>query len=91
MKIILTLSYVGIHWKALDEYYQMSTHVQGFLSFLSFFIILYWQTYSHQQQKGKSAPATITMGNSYHFQSTSSHLIHKFTKSKSIKEILGHT
>ena len=29
--------HVGIHWKALDEYYQMSTHVPGFQSFSTFF------------------------------------------------------
>ena len=28
--------HVGIHWKALDEYFQMSTHLSGFLSFFSF-------------------------------------------------------
>ena len=30
-------SHVGIHKKALAEYYQMSTHVPGFQAFLSFF------------------------------------------------------
>ena len=29
--------HVGIHWKALAEYSQMSTHVPGFESFFSFF------------------------------------------------------
>ena len=29
--------HVGIHWKAQDEYSQMSTHVPGFQSFKSFF------------------------------------------------------
>ena len=34
---------VGIHWKALAEYSQMSTHVPGFQSFFQVFsIILYW-------------------------------------------------
>ena len=28
---------VGIHWKALTEYSQMSTHALGFQSVLSFF------------------------------------------------------
>ena len=35
--------YVGIHWKALVEYSQMSAHVPGSQSFLSgFLLILYW-------------------------------------------------
>ena len=35
--------HVGIHWKALAESYQMSTHVPGFPSFHSlFYIISYW-------------------------------------------------
>ena len=34
MKIILNLS--SIHWKALAEYSQMSTHLPGFLSFSGF-------------------------------------------------------
>ena len=35
--------HVGIHWIALAEYSQMSTHVPGFQSFFIFFcIILYW-------------------------------------------------
>ena len=29
--------HVGIHWKALAEYSQMSTHVPGFQSFFRFF------------------------------------------------------
>ena len=29
--------HVGIHWKALTEYYQMSTHVAGVQSFSVFF------------------------------------------------------
>ena len=34
---------VGIHWKALAEYSQMSTHLPGFQSFFrDFCIILYW-------------------------------------------------
>ena len=28
----------AIHWNALSEYCQMSTHVQGFLSFSFFFL-----------------------------------------------------
>ena len=28
--------HVGIHWKGLTEYYQMSTHVPGFSHFLGF-------------------------------------------------------
>ena len=36
-------SHVGIHWKALVEYSQMSTHVAGLQwSFSCFCIILYW-------------------------------------------------
>ena len=35
--------HVGIHWTALTEYSQMSTHVPGFQSFQSIFcIIFYW-------------------------------------------------
>ena len=35
--------HVGIHWMALAEHSQMSTHVPGFQPFFSFFcIILYW-------------------------------------------------
>ena len=35
--------HVGIHWKALTECSQMSTHISGFqLFFRFFFIILYW-------------------------------------------------
>ena len=35
--------HLGIHWKALIEYSQMSTHLPGFRLFFSFFhIILYW-------------------------------------------------
>ena len=30
--------HVGIHWKALAEYSQMSTHVPGFWSFLHHFV-----------------------------------------------------
>ena len=33
--------HAGIHWKALTEYFQMSTHVPVFQSFSSFFSILY--------------------------------------------------
>ena len=35
--------HVGIHWIALAEFYQMSTHVPGFQSFTVLFCItLYW-------------------------------------------------
>ena len=34
--------HIGIHWIALAEFSQMSTHVPGFQSFSGFFLILYW-------------------------------------------------
>ena len=34
--------HVGIHWIALTEYSQMSTHLPEFRPFFSFYIILYW-------------------------------------------------
>ena len=35
--------HVGIHWKALTEYSQMSTNIPGFQSFFQFFAsFLYW-------------------------------------------------
>ena len=34
--------HVGNHWKALAESYQMSTHLPGFQSFLSFFRVTFF-------------------------------------------------
>ena len=45
-------SHVGIHWKALPEYSQMSTHLPGFQSFYSDFALFYIGQISHQQRKG---------------------------------------
>ena len=42
----------GIHWKALIEYSQMSTHLPGFQLFFSFFTIFCIDQISHQQHKG---------------------------------------
>ena len=39
--------HVGIHWKALAEYYQMSTNVPGFQSFSSVFGIISFDQISH--------------------------------------------
>ena len=44
--------HVGIHLKALAEYYQMGTHMPGLLSFFSFFASFCNDKISHQHQKG---------------------------------------
>ena len=44
--------HVGIHWKALAEYFQMSTHLPGFRSFLRVFTLLCIGWISHQHPKG---------------------------------------
>ena len=44
--------HVGIHWKALTEYFQMSTHLPGFQSFFRFFASFRIGQISHQQHKG---------------------------------------
>ena len=44
--------HVGIHWIALAEHSQMSTHVPGFHSFFSFFASFCIGQISHQQHKG---------------------------------------
>ena len=44
--------HVGIHWKALAEFSQMSTHLPGFRSFSRFFASLCIGQISHQQHKG---------------------------------------
>ena len=44
--------HVGIHWIALDDYSQMSTHMPGFQSFFSFFASFCIGKISHQQHKG---------------------------------------
>ena len=41
--------HVGIHWIALTEYSQMSTHVPGFQSFFRFFATFFIGQTSHQQ------------------------------------------
>ena len=44
--------HVGIHWIALGEYSQMSTHVSGFQSSSSYFASFCIAQISHQQHKG---------------------------------------
>ena len=44
--------HVGIHWIALAEYSQMSTHVPGFQSFFRFFASFCIGQISHHQHKG---------------------------------------
>ena len=46
--------HLGIHWKALIAYSQMSTHLPGFRSFFSFFTLFCFDQISHQQHKGYS-------------------------------------
>ena len=48
----LKTCHVGIHWKALTEYFQMSTHLPWFQSFHSFLSSILVDQISHQQQKG---------------------------------------
>ena len=45
--------HVGIHWIALTEYSQMSTHLPEFRSFLRFFASFCNGQISHQQHRGK--------------------------------------
>ena len=44
--------HVGIHWKALAEYSQMSTHMPGFQWFFRIFALFCIGQLSHQQHKG---------------------------------------
>ena len=44
--------HVGIHWKALAKYFQMSTHMPGFWSFFRFLALFCIGQISHQQHKG---------------------------------------
>ena len=44
--------HVGIHWKALVEYSQMSTHLPGFTSFSRFLASFWIAQIIHQQHKG---------------------------------------
>ena len=44
--------HVGIHLKALAEYYHMSTHLPGFQSFSGFFTSFCIGHISYQQHKG---------------------------------------
>ena len=44
--------HVGIHWIALAEYSQMSTHVPGFQSFFRFFASFCIGQISNHQHKG---------------------------------------
>ena len=44
--------HVGIHWIALTEHSQMSTHMPGFQSFFGFFASFCIGKISHQQHKG---------------------------------------
>ena len=52
LKTIYKLCYVGIHWIALAELYQMSTNVPGFQSFLTFLNYFIFVQISHQQKRG---------------------------------------
>ena len=44
--------HVGIHLKALIEYFHMSTHLPGFQSFFRYFAYFGIGQISHQQNKG---------------------------------------
>ena len=44
--------HVGVHWIALIEYFQMSTHLPGFQSFFRVFASFCIGQISHQQHKG---------------------------------------
>ena len=44
--------HVGTHWKALAEYFHMSTHLPGFRWFFRFFALFCFGRISHQQHKG---------------------------------------
>ena len=44
--------HVGIHWKALAEFSQMSTHLPWFQSFLSFLSSFYIAQISNNQLRG---------------------------------------
>ena len=44
--------HVGIHWIAFAEYSQMSTHLLGFQSFLTFIVLFCIDKIYHQQYKG---------------------------------------
>ena len=48
---------VGIHWIALAEYSQMSTHVPGFQSSFRFFASFCIGQISHQQHNSKAINA----------------------------------
>ena len=50
--------HVGIHWIALTEHSQMSTHVPGFQSFSGFFASLSNGQISYQQHKGCTCTCT---------------------------------
>ena len=43
--------HVGIHLKALAEYYHMNTNMPGFLSFIGVFAMFYFEEISHLYQK----------------------------------------
>ena len=49
---LLKPCHVGIHWIALAEYFQMSTHLPGFQWFSGFFASFCIYQISHQQHKG---------------------------------------
>ena len=48
----LNLCHVGIHWIALAEYFQMSTHLPGFQSLFRFYVSYCIGQISHHQHKG---------------------------------------
>ena len=49
---LVILVFNTIHWKALAESSQMSTHLPGFQSFVRFFASFCIGQISHQQHKG---------------------------------------
>ena len=49
---------VGIHWKALAEYSQMSTHLPGFRSFFSVFASFLFWTNKPPEAEGLATPLT---------------------------------
>ena len=51
--------HVGIHWKVLAEYSQMSTHLPGFQPFFRIFASFCISQSSHQQNKGQGSTTKI--------------------------------
>ena len=77
MRIASTLLIVGIHWKALSKYYQMSINVPGLLSFFSFFESFCFVQISHQLQKGSWInPSSVLSFKEYRCKDFGKHLNH---------------